>query len=83
MQMKAVYGLHPDEGRIRPSFPLKLKTKLWWPSQCHDEYFETMGDQSTPLTTTWCNLAARVPSIQNEGRPWPSFVMKAVYGLHF
>lgn len=41
-----------------------------------------MGDQNTPLSTTRSSLVDMVPSIQNEGFPWSSFDIKAVYGIH-
>ena len=79
--MKTVYGLHLDEDRIRSSFPLKLKTELWWPGYNPNEYFEIIGDQSTPLTTIRCNLMGRGSGVRNEDRIRSSFEMKTVYGL--
>ena len=81
--MKTVYGLHLDEGRIRSSFPLKLKTELWWPGYGRGEYFETVDDQSNPLSTTRSSLAGRNSNDQNEDRIRSLFGMKTVYGLHF
>ena len=63
--------------------PQTLKTELWLPDWGRDAYFETTGEQTTPLPTTRSNVVGRGGSIQNKGRPQPSFGMKAVYGLHF
>ena len=81
IKMKTVYGLHLDEDRIRSSFSLKLKTELWRPSYGRNEHFETVGDQSTHLTTIRCNLMGRGSGVRNEDRIRSSFGMKTVYGL--
>ena len=81
IQMKTVYSLHLDEDHIRSSFLLKLKTELRWPGYDPNEYFETIGDQSTPLTTIRCNLMGRGSGVRNEDRIRSSFGTKTVYGL--
>ena len=72
-----------NEDRIQSSFSLKLKTALWWPSYDQNEHFETLGDQSTSLTTTRCNLVGPDSSIRNEDCIRSSFLtmdMSHFYG---
>ena len=70
-----------NKDHIRSSFLLKLKTELWWPDYDRNEHFETIDDQSTPLTTIRCNLVGRGSSARNGDRIRSSFGIKTVHGL--